>query len=258
VDFSVKGTPIVQARSNGRAVAVVDLRLGAPGRSEVLDARVDDVIADALPPVPAVDSIVQRSVDRVATLVNRPVARLTTPLPRQGAEYALGNLIADAERWAGKADIAVINNGGIRAALPAGVVTYGALFEVQPFANALRRITVSGATLRRYFESLVARGTPRVHLSGATITYDSERRTGERVRQVQLDGGRALRDDARYTIVLNEYMATGSDGAILARGALASEVITPNDLDALVTYLESRPQPVVPPAGFRFIQQATP
>jgi 2',3'-cyclic-nucleotide 2'-phosphodiesterase (5'-nucleotidase family) len=257
VDFTVKGIPIVQARSNGRAVAVVDLQIGS-GRSEVLDARVHDVLADSLPPVPAVDSLVRRSTSRVAALVSRPVARLAAPMPRQGTEYALGNLVADAERWAGKADIAVINNGGIRTGLPAGEVTYGALFEVQPFANSLHRLTVTGVALRRYFERLVARGAPRVHVSGATITYDSSRRAGSRIRQVQLDGGRPLRDDAKYTIVLNEYMATGSDGATLARGALAREVITPTDLDALVTYLESRPQPVAPPQGFRFIKQTTP
>jgi 5'-nucleotidase len=192
----------------------------------------------------------------VAALVNRPVARLAAPLPRQGTEYALGNLVADAERWAGKADIAVMNNSGIRAALPAGVVTYGALFEVQPFANALHKLTVPGATLRRYFEGLVARGAPRVHVSGVTITYDSTRRSGERVRAVRFDDGRPLRDDASYTIVLNEYMATGADGAILARGATAREIIPPSDLDALVTYLESRPQPVVPPAGLRFIKSS--
>ena len=43
-----------------------------------------------------------------------------------------------------------MNNGGIRANLRAGPATYGTLFEIQPFANILYRVTVTGKTLRDY------------------------------------------------------------------------------------------------------------
>ena len=68
-----------------------------------------------------------------------------------------------------------MNNGGIRANLAAGPVSYGALFEIQPFGNMLVRVTVAGSALRAYYESFVAHGEPRVHVSGAIVHYDLTR-----------------------------------------------------------------------------------
>ena len=102
----------------------------------------------------------------VAARVNQPVGTIGSAMRREGNQYALGNLIADAERAAGHADVAVMNNGGIRADLPAGPATYGTLFEVQPFGNVLYRVTVRGDDLRRYLERIVGGREPRVHVSG--------------------------------------------------------------------------------------------
>jgi 2',3'-cyclic-nucleotide 2'-phosphodiesterase (5'-nucleotidase family) len=132
-------------------------------------------------------------------------------------------------------------------------VTYGELFEVQPFANPLRRLQVSGAALRKYLETLLRDGEPRAHVSGMVVRFDPERRSGERIVSITMADGTPLRDDASYTVVLNEYMATGRDGLILARNATMNEQLGPTDLDAFVAYLESRPQPVRAPSGRRFI-----
>ena len=255
VDFEIRGVPIVQAQSSGRAVAVVDLAPEAAsdgGRGELIAEHVYHVSSGARAS-PAIEGIISRADARVAKLVSRPVARLVTALPRQrDEEYPLGNLIADAQRWAGHADVAFENNGGIRAGLPAGTVTYGQLFEVQPFANPLRRMDVNGAALRAYLEALLRAGEPRTHVSGMAVRYDPGRRAGQRLVSVTMADGAPLRDDASYTVVLNEYMATGRDGKILARSATKDEQLGPTDLDAFVAYLESRPQPVRAPEGRRF------
>ena len=132
-------------------------------------------------------------------------------------------------------------------------MTYGELFQVQPFGNPLRRIQVSGATLRAYLEALVRDGEPRTHASGMTVRFDPERRSGDRIVSVTMSNGAPLRDDASYTVVLNEYMATGRDGRILMRDASRNEQLGPTDIDAFVAYLESRPQPVGGPRESRFI-----
>ncbi len=253
VDFTVDGVPVVQAQSSGRAVAVVDLAPGAGGGAggKLVAERVYHVRGDARP-TPDIEAIIRRAGQRVAKLVSRPVARLAAPLPRGGGEYALGNVIADAQRWAGQADAAMVNDGGIRTGLKAGSVTYGELFEVQPFGNPLRRMDVSGAALRAYLEGLVRRGEPRTHVSGLRIRYDRGRRSGSRIVSVTMSDGSPLRDGASYTVVLNEYMATGRAGRDLRRGAARDEQLGPTDLDALVAYLESRPQPVQAPVGERF------
>jgi 5'-nucleotidase len=191
-------------------------------------------------------------VARVAPIVDRPVATIEHDLNRDGNQYPLGNLIADAMRAVGQSDVAVMNNGGIRTRLRAGPATYGSLFEVMPFANALYRYTVTGSSLRAYLERLVAR-KPSVHLSGVVVTYDSTVAEGARISSVRLANGSAMDPDGRYTLVLNDFLATGGEGLALGKRALKSEVLAEGDLDALVAYLRARPQPVQAPADARFV-----
>lgn len=234
------GVPIVQARSNGRAVGVVDL---VPGQLPVVSVR--DVLTDSVVPSPRVDSLARRAVAAVAPRVSARVAEVAEHLQRSGEQFTLGHLIADAQRWATKADVAVTNNGGIRADLPAGVATYGRLFEVQPFGNSLHRFTLRGRDLRTYFEKLVGgRTPPRVHVSGVTLAYDPAAPPGHRIVSATLANGRALEDSTQYTLVMNSFMATGGDGLALGTDALRSEPLPIIDLDALIQYMKQLPGPV--------------
>jgi 2',3'-cyclic-nucleotide 2'-phosphodiesterase (5'-nucleotidase family) len=207
-------------------------------------------------PEPKADAIARRALASVADRVDTPVATIVAPM-RKGkdhTQYPLGNLIADAQRWAGKADIAVMNNGGIRSDLRAGPVTYGMLFELQPFANALYRITASGAAIRGYFERLGARRDgPDEHASGITVTYDLSRPEGSRVVSMTLADGRPVTDSATYTIVINDFMATGRNGLELQHAARSTEQLKMVDLDALVGYLRVQSGPVQPPEGARLV-----
>jgi 2',3'-cyclic-nucleotide 2'-phosphodiesterase (5'-nucleotidase family) len=123
---------------------------------------------------------------------------------------------------------------------------------VQPFANVLYRLTVSGSALRTYFEKLVAR-RPNVHVSGVTITYDSTRAAGARILSARMADGAMLRDDRTYTLILNDFLVTGGDGLGLSGVARRTEVLDVVDLDALVSYLRRAPQPVRGPTDIRFI-----
>ncbi|MEO7714228.1 MAG: 5'-nucleotidase C-terminal domain-containing protein, partial [Gemmatimonadaceae bacterium] len=246
VSTVVNGIPIVQSRSSGTAFGVVDL--GPDGSRP----RVRDVLPETMAADPAIAALVRRAVARVAPLVDRRVATIADDLVRDGDQYALGNLIADAMRAAGRGDVAVMNNGGIRSTLRRGVATYGALFEVQPFANTLYRLTVSGAALRTYIERLVARRL-NVHVSGIVVSYDSTAAAGGRVRRIRLANGIDLRANGEYTLVLNDFLATGGDGLGLSSAARRTEVLPVVDLDAFVTYLRTRPQPVHAPTDARFV-----
>ena len=244
------GVPIVQARSNGRAVGVIDL---VPGDVPVVSVR--DVLTDSIVLSPRIDSLARRAVAAIAPRVSARVADIPAHLQRSGEQYPLGHLIADAQRWAAKADVAVTNNGGIRADLPAGTATYGRIFEVQPFANTLHRYTLRGSTLRGYLEKLVGgRTPPRVHVSGVTLSYDPARPAGQRVVATRLADGRPIVDDAQYTLVMNNFMASGGDGLELGAEAVRSEPLPIIDLDALIAYLRQLPQPVRAPTGQRIVQ----
>lgn len=255
IDTSVNGIPIVQARSRGQAIAVLDIPLenGKPAGAGVGEVR--SVVATEIVGNPAIDSLVSRAGGKVASIVNRRIARLDAPLARTGNQYPLGNLIADAQRSIGEGDIAVTNNGGIRAGLPAGQITYGMLYEVQPFANVLYRVRMSGAQVREYLERFVARDNLREHVSGVTIGYNPELPTGQRIVSIRLPAGRTLSDAAMYNVIMNEFMATGGEGLNLPEGA-RSTPLDIDDLDALIAYLQKMRQPITVPAESRiFITQ---
>jgi 2',3'-cyclic-nucleotide 2'-phosphodiesterase (5'-nucleotidase family) len=249
VTTSVNGIPIVQARSNGTALGVIDLPL-EPGRGAVVALR--DVLPDSIAPDAAVDSLVAAALEPVAARMSQPVARFGERLTT-GPQGTLGNLIADAQRAAGMSDVAVMNTGGVRAAIDTGVATYGSLFEVQPFGNVLMRVTVTGRDLRAYLERIVGSPVIRAHLSGVAVTYDTTRSSGARVLHVIMSDGAALEDNREYRLVLSDFLAAGGDGLGITERARRVEDLGVVDLDALIAYVRARPSPVTGPRDRRLL-----
>jgi 2',3'-cyclic-nucleotide 2'-phosphodiesterase (5'-nucleotidase family) len=248
INTVVKGTPVVQARSRGQAIDVVDLLVGvAP---TVLSHEVREVYTDSIAPDPDVRDMTRAALDRVAPIVARPVATIAETMRNDGRQNALGNLIADAMRVVGHGDIGLMNNGGIRQSLPAGPANYGSLFEIQPFANTLVRVRVTGSDLRAFFTRALARGTPNFHVSGARIVYHAGGMPG--IDSITV-GGRSLDDATVYTVVQSNFTASGGDNLGFGSAALSADAIGITDLDALIAYLRSIAQPVHAPAEVRLI-----
>ena len=242
ITTTVNGIPIVQARSSGTALGIVDFVDSAGTR--VAHIRVETVWADRESADTSVARIVDAYLQRTAPLTRRVVATLAAPLERRGDQYALGNLIADADRAAAHADVAIVNNGGIRADLPAGTVTWGQLFEVVPFQNFVVRLVVTGAVLRQALEHAVGMADARAHVSGIRVRVTPANPAGQRVTAVTLADGRAVQDTATYTLAVPDFMAAGGSGYAMLR--LPAENTGIVDLDALVDYLRKLPQPVRP------------
>lgn len=250
VNTVLNGIPIVQARSSGRAIAIVDIPL--PPAGEVV-ASVRDISVDSLRPVPAIDSIVARTVAAIGPKLNEKITTLPADLPRSGPQYPLGNIVADAFRWAGKADFAIENTAGIRAPLRAGTVTFAQLFEVQPFGNYLIKVRMRGSQFRAYLEKILGQNSPGVHISGFSVSYDPGAETGSRITGIQLPEGRTLSDAAFYTVVINDFMLANEPYALRDK----SMTITPlpfTDQDAVIRYLRAQPQPLRIPASPRIVQ----
>lgn len=249
---------LTQAFSAGTAYADIDLEVDRETRDVVAkSARIVTTWADegpGLAPEPAAAALTAAAEARVAPLVKRVVARTTAPLTRTrtaAGESSLGDLIADAQRAAMGTDFAFMNPGGIRADLPAGDVTWGDLFAVQPFGNVLVKMTLTGAQIRALLEQQWAgQPFPRVlQISGLDYAWDAARPPGSRVREVR-GGGRILDPGAGYTVTVNSFLAAGGDNyPVLRDGTAASG--GPLDLDALVAYLAAQPQPIPAPAGGR-------
>jgi 5'-nucleotidase len=206
---------------------------------------------DRVAPDSAIAALVERYVREIGPEVNRVVAQLTEPLHRGTGEYELGRLIADAQRAATGADVAIMNNGGIRTNVESGPVTWGELFQVQPFGNLLVELQLTGTQLRSAIEHLVRGAAPGAQLSGIVVEYDPAAPPGSRVRSMRLTSGDAIRDDRSYAVTVNDFMAEGGDGFAVFTQASARDDTGIVDLDALLDYVAKLPQPIAAPTDQR-------
>ncbi|WP_235532818.1 bifunctional metallophosphatase/5'-nucleotidase [Sphingomonas sp. Leaf412] len=213
------------------------------------------------PAEPAVGSLVARYVAAAEPIAKRIVGRLSGPASRDrnaSGESVLGDLVADSQLAASRADIAFMNSYGLRADLvPAadGSVTYGQLYAVQPFGNVVQVKGLTGRQLRAVLEQQFDSGTNTVAnpnmLAGSrgfTYAYDLRRPAGERVRDLRLNG-QAIADDRVYRVALSNFLATGGDNfTVFASGTdLAGG---PEDVDALEAYVAAHPG-MTPPVANR-------
>lgn len=248
------GTKLVtQACANGTAFADVDLVIDRTFKDVVAKkAEIVDAVADApgITPDPAIQAMVRRYAERVAPRVNQLVATAAERILRQqneAGESALGNLIADAQRWKMGVQVAFMNPGGIRADLDAGEITWGELYTVQPFNNYLVTMTLTGSQIERLLEQQwINQPYPRIlQISGLRYVWHSDRPVGDRVDpgEIFLENGTPVEPEGRYRVVVNSFLADGGDNFTVLREG-TERVVGPVDLDALVEYLQRIPQPV--------------
>ncbi len=264
VRTTVNDIPIVQAASYGTRFGVVDLQqatppVAGPGATVTLPAtaRIRDVPvawADSVRPDPAVAALVARWQKEVAPQVSAVVARLAQPLPHGHGDFALARLLADAWRAETGAQVAFMNNGGVRAELRAGPVTWGQLFELLPFQNRLVVLTLTGARLRQAVEAAVRGEEPDLNVSGIRAEYDPARPVGKRVLALTLADGTPVQDGATYTVAVQDFLAGGGDRYDAFRQPVARRDPGTLDLDAFIAYLKKQPQPVAATADARLVR----
>lgn len=136
------------------------------------------------------DSVVDAAVEAIyanfADLAERKVATSEVDLLMQDAdgnrlvrrsETNLGDLCAEAFRYAVDADIGYMNGGSIRTNIPKGDVSFADLMNVQPFNNTVVLAEVSGQTLKDMMEMTMmvwpAEGGSFPHLTGITFSFNT-------------------------------------------------------------------------------------
>jgi 5'-nucleotidase len=145
-----------------------------------------------------------------------------------------------------------MNPGGVRTDLlvaqisggeAAGEVTHGEAFAVQPFANNLITLTVTGAQLDTMLEQQwQPTRTNMLQVSaGFTYAWSASAPIGARVDPASIRiGGVVVDPAASYRITVNGFLADGGDGfAVLRQGT--DRVAGVVDLDALEAYLGAHP-----------------
>ena len=169
---------------------------------------------------------------------------------REG-ESALGEVLVDALREMERADVALINPGGLRADLPAGELTYGEVYDVLPFENTVANVTVTGEELMRLLQA--AYQPRRIYqVSGLQLTL---LRCPDvvRLQTVKLSEGARIRAEQRYRVAMPDFLASGGDGMAPAVGSLPPGRIdlgTNREMglrDSLVAFIQKHRRELVAP-----------
>jgi 2',3'-cyclic-nucleotide 2'-phosphodiesterase (5'-nucleotidase family) len=235
----VNGVPIVRAGASAIGLAIVDLFRAADG-SRSFDIRIETLYADAVEPDPEMTAMLGPWLADAEAIAAEPVATLGEPLSnnRRG-DRKLGTLIADAVRLTADADVGLMNPGGVRASLLAGPVSYGNLYDVMPFDNAVVKLRLNGTKLRELIEQTEA----LPYFSNLSITWNAGAADGERLTELTFADGRAVRDEVDYTLALSEFLAEGGDGFDLLI-PMPRETTGTTLLDAMIAHLRALRMPV--------------
>jgi 2',3'-cyclic-nucleotide 2'-phosphodiesterase (5'-nucleotidase family) len=168
-----------------------------------------------------------------------PIARLQVPLDGTGVEESrLGNLVADAVRNAGRADIGLMPRALLRGSLAAGDVYAADIGRVVADTGMVTGI-VEGSVILALLEAAVTGSAPAVAVSGLRVRWEPGR-ARDRIREVRLLNDQRLESNRTYLVAA----PVGVIAALTERAGTLAQ--------ALGAYLPRMPQPVEPPAVGRW------
>jgi 5'-nucleotidase len=205
-------------------------------------------------PDPALSKLLEPAQARVVAEQNRKLGiKVPQALERKyEAESALGVLLADALREMEKADVSLLNPGGIRADIPAGELTYGDVYEVMPFENTIATVVVTGEELTRLLRAAY-NGRQGVYAeSGLQIALSRCPGPG-RLKSVVLADGKPIMAEKKYRVAMPDFLARGGDGLDAAISSLKPNQIdlgmsrSLNFREAMVAHWERKRQDLVAP-----------
>lgn len=212
-------TLIVQTGSKASALGRVDVWLDKSTK-KVVETSAKLIDLDEEPPAAFVEQqpvaiIAKNLVTRTEERMKETVGEMTATAERTKdplASSTMGNLMTDALRAYTRAEVGLMNRGGIRADLHKGTITRRDVFEVMPFDNSVVVVKLSGAELvdfvRRAVEGKAHSG---IEVSGITIEVstdannDKRKLTGVRVGADPVDPAKV------YRVAMNSFMADGGD-----------------------------------------------
>jgi 5'-nucleotidase len=261
----VNDIAIIESYSSGRAFGRVDLRINPSGVITAVTIRQPQDLCQAPGEdgaqvagkdcQPGVYEGKQVVFDRdVAALIapaeaaaekleRQPLGiTLTAPIEKSyDRESAEGNLFTDlmlAARPDG--EIAVTNGGGLRAVLPSGMLTYGALYEAMPFDNRFAVVRVEGRHLRKMVSNNLLGGG--AILSWGGLTAKATCKDGRLEVVLKDRAGKVITDERTFTILTSDFLASGGDG-LIGRLKLPEGSVTMTDViirDAMADALRAR------------------
>jgi 5'-nucleotidase len=261
------GMRVIQSFSFGRGIAQMDMQITADGNIDAASIRAVNVpvvnnnntltAVTSVYPIATPDAAAKRLVDEYVALAapksNRVIGQISATIDRvasTGGDHAAGRLIADAQLAAtasgstGSATIALMNPGGVRAdfTCTAGPcnLTFGQSFTVQPFANSLVVMSLTGQQIKDLLEQQwTGANATRARIlqpsSSLTYTWDNAIAAGGRVSNIRVNGNPIVLTNS-YRVTVNSFLADGGDGfTTLIAGT--NRLGGAQDIDALINFM---------------------
>lgn len=212
----INNIPVVQGYYNGRTLAKLTLQFNDEGKLLGIKPSIDNLYSRTdLVEDEAVKAIYNDWNIKLKPILDEVVGKTDVELPHDKnlGVSLLGEWTCDVMRKAAGTQIAITNGGGLRTSIPAGDITMGKLYEVMPFDNTLVKMELKGSDLKKAVENgILNTNVGWVQLSGVKVYYDPKALAGSRITSMRLPDGTKVEDNKYYTVVTNDFMATGGDG----------------------------------------------
>ena len=203
-----------------------------------LDASADFKVVQ---PDPGSSALVKRFSEELGAslgrkLGNAPQAFCHVRVPGSAAANNCGPQGSDAAQYVAegflqasrRAHFSLQNAGGVRVAIPQGDISYDTAYRVLPFANTLVEMELTGAEVHAMLEDAAAfhldpvngvRGSDGSHPYAAGLRWSldmsqprGKRFSGLEVRDRVTGQWSTVQPGQRFTMVTNDYIASGKDG----------------------------------------------
>lgn len=205
----------------------------------------------------AVKDFIKPYHDRVNQMLDSTLAYAPAEISKMDGRYnsSAGNLMADImlleanpifQKRTGKSiDFALMNHGGIRAAISKGNVSARTAYEVMPFENNISVVELDGKAVLQMIGYIIK--SKRAHaLSGIQVVLNRD----ESIKTIKIQG-QPFDVDQHYFIATSDYLVSGGDDMVFFKNALT---ITDTDYkirNAMIDYF-SKVDTLTPTVDDRF------
>jgi 2',3'-cyclic-nucleotide 2'-phosphodiesterase (5'-nucleotidase family) len=202
--------------------------------SSAIELNAQSAIADK-----EVEQLINPYKNKMDSVMNDVLVVSEQPLTKGLPESSLGDFTSDAvlkktndvykPTDTYKANICLLNNGGLRSELPKGNITRGNAFGLMPFENSIVILTLSGEKTKQLFEYLVENnGAP---FAGATLKAKAKKITELKINGKDFDVTKT------YKVVTSDYLASGGDKYNFFKDPIKIESLNYKLRDAIIDYM---------------------
>lgn len=180
--------------------------------------------------------------ERVDSLMNQVLGYSEQNMVKSQPCGLLNNFVADVvlekgneyllKQYQKKADISLLNSGGLRSVIPKGEVTLRNVYELMPFENELLALEISGTKTLDMLEFIAEKGG--MPESGIIMGISSDSISKVSIQNKNFDPARS------YIVITSDYLAYGGDDMGFFSKPLNTYILNVRVRDAIAEYMKEQ------------------